>query len=121
VLRDAILQRILHLPPETIFRGVLSVVFIAGMTGNMLVSAFFQILENTPRAKARKRRELNAELQRKYESACAELREALAERDAMAKENSRLIGLLREEHSHNRDWDIRTRRELDTMNASGGG
>jgi len=115
MLIEAILQKILHNNPTTVLIFFLIVCAIVGFVSSLLPALFFQLLESTPKAKARKRRELNAELQRKYEGICAELVEARKDLDRSVKESMRLVGLLREEHSHNRDWDIRTRRELDTI------
>jgi hypothetical protein len=44
---------------------------------------------------------------------------APAGRDRMARENIRLVGLLREECAHDRDWTLRTRRELEERKAAG--
>jgi hypothetical protein len=119
MLIDAILQKILHLPPEYIFRGILFLIAIVGIIASLAPAVFFQLLELTPGAKKRRRRELNADLQRKYEGVCAELVEKSKAFELLAQDNTRLVGLLREEHSHNRDWDIRARRELDERKAAG--
>jgi sensor histidine kinase regulating citrate/malate metabolism len=115
MLIEAIFQKILHNSPGTILIFFLILCALVGFISSLLPALFFQLLESTPKAKARKRREINAELQRKYEGVCAELVETRRELDRSIKESMRLVGLLREEHSHNRDWDIRTRRELDTI------
>lgn len=119
MLFDAIFQKVLHLPPEQIFRGMMFVAFLIGLIASFAPSVVFHLMELTPKAKALNRRELNADLQRKYEGVCAELAETKADRAFVVKENIRLTGLLREEHSHNKDWDIRARRELDARKERG--
>lgn len=118
MLFDAIFMKVLHLPTETIFRGVLVTFAIVGVVASFGPSFAFHFMEKTRKARARNKRELNAELQGKYDRVCRELREKSEAHDLLAQENSRLVELLREEVVHDRDWTVRTRRELDLRKAA---
>ena len=113
MLVNAILERLLHNRPWDLFLGFLILCAIVGFVSSLLPALLFQLLALTPKAKARRKRDLNAELQRKYEGICSVAHELRQDNESLAAENVRLVGLLREEHSHNRDWDIRARRELE--------
>lgn len=107
MLFDAIFQLILHTPPLTIFVGMLILAAVVGFASSLIVPVFFQAMENTRAGKARRRRDVNADLQRRYEQTCAQLVEMTEAHDSAARENIRLVGLLREERNHNVSWDRR--------------
>ena len=86
--------------------------FVIGIAGSIVVPFFFQLLENSKWAKARRKRETNAELQRKYESVCAELIDERNARKLAEDVEGRVRELLREERKHNVDWDRRADKEL---------
>lgn len=70
MLWDAILQRILHNDPRTLLLAALVLCAIVGFASSLLVPLFMHILDCMPGARARRRRDLNVELLRKYEGAC---------------------------------------------------
>jgi len=86
--------------------------FVIGLAGSIVVPLFFQLLENSKWAKARRKRETNAELQRKYEQVCAQFVDERNARMLAEGAESRARALLREERKHNVDWDRRADLEL---------
>jgi hypothetical protein len=119
ILVDAILMKILHLPPLVLLRALCVTFVIVGALASLAPSAFFELMEHTRKGKARRRRDVNEELQAKYDAMCRRVVEAEAVATNVTKENIRLAGLLTEECVHDRDWTLRTRRELDARKAAG--
>lgn len=107
---DELLNRILHNSPGELLGLFLLTCAIVGFVASLLPAIFFQLLEHTPKTKARNKRELNAELQHKYEIMCAMWAESQVEKARLKTENTNLLELLNEETTHNRDWDIRAKR-----------
>ena len=112
MIQDAILQKLLNMAMTDILWALCITFFSVGVAGSLVVPLFITILENTKRAKALRKKELNAELQRKYEQVCAELRDVRQEYDSIAAENIQMAALLREEQSHNKNWDLRAGHQL---------
>ena len=109
IILDAILAKILHSPPEYIFRGFFILACFVGIFSSLAVPAFFQLLELLPRRKAQRLHDLNAELLRKYEHVCAKLMEEQPLREKIEKENVELRRLNEERLQFDRYHDSRTR------------
>jgi len=112
MLFDAILQRILHNDPRTLLTAAIVLCAAIGFASSLVVPLVVQLFDCLPGARARRRRDLNADLLRKYERACARIVEQNEYIDGICAENIRLVGLMREEQSHNRDWARRAGHEL---------
>lgn len=103
MLVDAILQKIYHLPPEVILRDFLVVCAIVGVAASFAPSLLFHFLEHTPKARARNKREMNAELLRKYDEAGRRLHEAHDRETLLRKENHELRRLIAAETNWGRN------------------
>ena len=112
LLVNAILMKILSIQPAWLFRSWLILCAMTSVICPLIVSWTLSLLERTKKAKARIRRELNAELQAKYDVMCRRAIEAEGKRDELARENVRLVGLLKEETSHSIDFAGRARTEI---------
>jgi hypothetical protein len=112
MLVNAILMKILSADPWSLARGALITIAVIGVLASLAPAIFFQLIEFTPKAKARRKRDLNAKLLADYEKICARLVEASDERDRMIRENIRLAGLVAEQASHGIDYAGRARTVL---------
>jgi hypothetical protein len=116
VMADAILQALLHkvvlMSIYDMMRIFIIIVFIMGIIGSLIAPLFFQLWEELPRVKARRRAETNVNLQLKYDAAFKRLIVAEKQIESAEKRADLAERLLREERSHNHNWNIRTDQSL---------
>lgn len=117
MILDAIFQRLLvaaSYNPWRVMLWLLASFTFVGIVAPLFVSLALDLLARTKKAKARLRRDLNAELLAKYEAMCKRALEAEAEQARLSAENIRLVELVREEQSHSVDFATRARAQLRT-------
>jgi len=100
---DAILHQVLSLPALTLFRGMLVVAFLVGIAGSIIVPVFFQLLDNTKKAKARRKQQLPREAQATIDRLSRRVLEAHDRETALRKENHELRRLVAAETNFGRN------------------
>lgn len=103
MLQDAILQKILNLTPEQIFRSLLLVLFAVGMLSSLIAPFFFHLVENTKAAKKRAKQAVPAQAQARINDLSRRLLEAHERETVLGKENHELRRLVRAEASFGRN------------------
>jgi hypothetical protein len=125
LLVNAILARALHQNPWDLFIGILAVCVICALLVRGALYAVLALMDWlhakwSAKYRAKKRREQNAELQRKYEGVCARVVELEGDNVRLVAENIRIMGLLGETRTHNVSLDKRIAHEIDVHNRGAG-
>lgn len=94
MLLNAILSRVLMIPPVTILGWLLLLVFITGMAGSLAVPLVVQLLDSTKAARARQRSAVPRQAQERIAILSRRVLEAHDRETTLRKENSELRRLL---------------------------
>ncbi len=109
MILNAILGKVLNSDPLTILAGILAMAAFVGLASSLLVPLFFTLMDNRPKVKAQRKKDLNAALQDRYEKTCMALVEMGDKLEAVEKENVELRRLNAERLQFDRYHDSRTK------------
>ncbi len=107
---DALLNRILHIDPRTLALYLFALCALVGFVASLLPAVFFQLASRTKRARAAQKRDLNADLQRKYERVCAELQDTKTALVSALDEVDHQAGLIEQQRNFSRNWNAEAKR-----------
>ena len=100
---ELLFQRVYHLQPAQIFVGILITCAAVGFASSIIVPLFFQLLDNTKRARARQRRMMPAQAQAHIDRLSRRLLEAHDRETLLRKENHELRRLVAAEANFGRN------------------
>ena len=112
MIANALVNHLLSLSQQRLLGVLCLVAFGCGLLGAVVPWLLATLAEQTPRAKARRRRETNADAAATIQRLRAQCHELRASLDEAHRTNATLVGLVNEEANHNRNWDAQAHKVM---------